>query len=334
MTATQADVAAAAGVAPKTVSNVINGYPHISEGVRQRVNEAIVRLDYRPNHAARSLRSGQNKVIGLAVPELDVSYFAELARLVVERAEDIGLDVVIMQTLGARQRELAVVTGKNTRFVDGLIYSPVSLGTEDLPAPSRRLPVVLLGERTGGGGQYNHVGIDNVAAAHAATAHLLDRGRRRVAFIGSQPDDPQSAIARLRLNGYRDALTAADLVPLANLVIATHGYHRQDGAAAAERLLAQHGGAPDAIFCATDLLALGALRTLLSHGIRVPDDIALIGLDDIEEGRFSTPTLSTIAPDKQTIARQAVERLASLIVAASPAADDIIDFSIQIRESS
>ncbi len=334
MTVTQADVAAAAGVAPKTVSNVINGYPHISSDVRRRVNDAIERLDYRPNHAARSLRGGQNKVIGLAVPELDVSYFSELARLIVESAESRGLDVVIMQTLGARARELAVVSGKNTRFIDGLIYSPVSLGTEDLPTPSRRLPVVLLGERTGGGGQYDHVGIDNVAAAYAATAHLIDSGRRRVAFIGSQPDDPQSAISRLRLNGYRSALSKAGLVPPSDLVVATHGYHRQDGAAAVEILLQQREHLPDAIFCATDLLALGALRTLLAQGIRVPDDIALIGFDDIEEGRFSTPALSTIAPDKHTIAVHAVERLSALISAPLPAADEIIDFSVQIRESS
>lgn len=332
MTVTQADVAAAAGVAPKTVSNVINGYPHISAAVRIRVNQAIEQLDYRPNHAARSLRNGRNKVIGLAVPELDVSYFAELSRLIVESAESHELDVVIMQTLGARDRELAVVSGQNTKFIDGLIYSPVALGTEDLPAPSRRLPVVLLGERTGGGGQYDHVGIDNVAAAHAATHHLVERGRSRIAFIGSQPN-PQSSISALRLNGYQTALNDAGLHADKNQVVPTYGYHRQDGAVAAERLIQRGSPLPDAIFCATDLLALGALRTLLSRGIRVPDDIAIIGFDDIEDGRFTTPALSTIAPNKHTIATHAVARLAHLIANPASALDETTSFTLQPRES-
>lgn len=204
MTVTQADVAARAGVARKTVSNVINNYPHVSDDVRARVLAAIEELDYRPNHAARSLRSGHSRIIGLAVPELDVAYFSELARLVVEVAQKRGLTVMIMQTLGDRDRELAVVNGTSTQFVEGLIYSPVALGGADLEGRRDRTPIVLLGERSSQG-LVDHVGIDNVAAARTATEHLIEIGRRRIAFIGSQRA-ATSEIAQLRTAGYRQAL--------------------------------------------------------------------------------------------------------------------------------
>lgn len=333
MTVTQAHVAARAGVARKTVSNVINDYPHVSDDVRARVLQAIEELDYRPNHAARSLRSGRSRIIGLAVPELDVTYFAELARLVVEVAQERGLTVMIMQTLGDRGRELAVVNGTYSQFVEGLIYSPVALGGADLEKRRDKTPIVLLGERSSQG-LVDHVGIDNVAAARVATAHLVELGRRRIAFIGTQRQ-PTSEIARLRTTGYREALTAAGLELDPQLVVPTVGYHRKDGMIGMQRLLDQPGPRPDAVFCATDLLAQGAVRVLLDAGLRVPEDVAVVGFDDIDEGRYSTPTLTTIAPDKRQIAQIAVARLLVRAQSKTDLAieDSVTDFSLVVRES-
>lgn len=333
MTVTQADVAARAGVATKTVSNVINDYPHVSEDVRARVLQAIEELDYRPNHAARSLRSGRTRIIGLAVPELDVSYFSELARLVVEVAQERGLTVMIMQTLGDPDRELAVVNGTYTQFVEGLIYSPVALGGAELEKRRDRTPIVLLGERATQG-LVDHVGIDNVAAARAATTHLVELGRTRIAFIGTQ-HEPTSEIARLRTTGYREALAAAGLEAPSRLIVPTVGYHRKDGMIAMSALLATSGPPPDAIFCATDLLAQGAIRALFDNGLRVPQDVAVVGFDDIDEGNYSTPTLTTIAPDKRQIAETAVDRLLARArsKAELPVRDTVTDFSLVVRES-
>ncbi|MEU4396772.1 LacI family DNA-binding transcriptional regulator [Kribbella sp. NPDC023855] len=333
MTVTQADVAARAGVARKTVSNVINDYPHVSDDVRARVLQAIEELDYRPNHAARSLRSGRSRIIGLAVPELDVSYFSELARLVVEVAQDHGLTVMIMQTLGDRDRELAVVNGTYSQFVEGLIYSPVALGGGDLEQRRDKTPIVLLGERSSQG-LVDHVGIDNVAAARVATAHLAELGRRRIAFIGTQ-HRPSSEIARLRTTGYREALAAAGLEVDERLIVPTAGYHRKDGMIAMQSLLDAAGPRPDAVFCATDLLAQGAIRVLLDAGLRVPEDVAVAGFDDIDEGSYSTPTLTTISPDKRQIAETAVARLLARAQSKTDLAieDTVSNFSLVVRES-
>jgi LacI family repressor for deo operon, udp, cdd, tsx, nupC, and nupG len=168
---------------------------------------------------------------------------------------------------------------------------------------------VLLGERVFDG-PADHVAIDNVAAARDATAHLVSLGRRRIAAIGDQRHIPTGRTSHLRLHGYRQALADAGLPYDERLVLPADAYHRSNGAESMARLLALDQP-PDAVVCFADLIALGALRALLSAGRRVPDDVALVGFDDIEDGRFSTPSLTTVRPDKQEIARLAVSLLLS-----------------------
>jgi DNA-binding LacI/PurR family transcriptional regulator len=166
--------------------------------------------------------------------------------------------------------------------------------------------MVLLGERIHGG-LADHVAIDNVAAARTAVVHLADLGRRRIAAIGVDRAESSPA-AHLRLDGYRLGLKESDLGVDDTLVIPTAELHRMDGALAMAHLL-DLVHPPDAIFCFNDLVALGALRTLRQRGVRVPEDVAIAGFDDIEDGRFSSPTLTTISPDKEQIARVAVSLL-------------------------
>jgi DNA-binding LacI/PurR family transcriptional regulator len=325
-------VAARAGVSVKTVSNVVNGYQYVTEATRSRVQQAIDELNYRPNLAARNLRQGRSDVIALAVPELDLPYFAELARSVVKCAEAKGWTVLMDQTDGLVDREQLVLDGFRGRLIDGLILSPIALGADDLERRRDTVPLVLLGERVYDG-PADHVSIDNVAAARLATGHLVDLGRRRIAAIGDQPR-PQSQTAHLRLRGYREALSAAGLPAARELVVEVEQYHRTDGAAAVRRLLALRRP-PDALFCFNDLLALGALRALHEEGLRVPEDVAVVGWDDVEDGRYSTPTLTTISPAKHQIASLAVDFLAARLGEGrtAPPREVTADFSLEVRES-
>lgn len=327
------DVAARANVSVKTVSNVVNGYAHVTESMRDKVQLAIDELGYTPNLVARHLRGGQSGVIALAVPELSLPYFAELASFVIRAAEARGWTVLIDQTDGLRERERVVVSGIRAQLIDGLVYSPLALSAAEIGRRHPGTPMVLLGERVRGG-TADHVAIDNVAAARAAAAHLIAGGRRRVAAIGYQ-GSASGQTARLRARGYEEALAAAGARNDATMHAVTTSFHREDGAQAMERLL-DMSNPPDAVFCFNDLLALGALRTLLRRGVKVPDDVAIIGFDDVEEARFATPALSTVRPDKEEIARVSVEYLLDRVIGEQfvPAREYVAAHSLVIRESS
>lgn len=326
------DVAEYAGVSPKTVSNVINDFEHVSERTRTAVQEAIDALGYRVNLAGRQLRRGRTGVITLAVPELDVAYFAELAKHVTAEADRRGHTVLLHQTGGARERERAALRGLDAHFSDGVILSPLSLLPRDLATRDRRLPVVLLGERSADA-HTDHVGIDNVRAAREATDHLLARGRRRIAVVGGTVRGPQGT-GRLRTDGYRAALTAAGMPFDADLVVPVDAFLWQDGARAAAALM-DRARRPDALLCMNDHLALGALRALHEHGRDVPGELDVVGFDDIEASRFSVPSLTTVAPDKEALARSAVSLLLERIDApeTAPARHEVAGHRLIVRES-
>jgi DNA-binding LacI/PurR family transcriptional regulator len=325
-------VATRAGVSVKTVSNVVNGYVHVTDATRARVQAAIDELDYRPNLSARSLRGGRSGIIALALPDLRVPYFAELARAVVRYAEEQGQTVLIDQTDGDRERELVVLAGIRAHLIDGLLFSPLALSVEDMAGRDARTPMVLLGERTGNESA-DHVAIDNVTAARTATEHLLSLGRRRIAAIGYQTG-AWGGTGWLRAEGYEKALAAAGLDLVPGLQVATSWYHRVDGATAMTALL-DSGVAFDAVFCFSDLVAVGALRVLLERGVRVPEDVAVIGIDGIEEGLYTTPSLSTIEPDKEAIARAALDLLLDRIGGSDASSvERTIEHRLVVRESS
>lgn len=310
MAATMHDVARVAGVSIKTVSNVINDYPHVRPVTRDRVRQAIEQLDYRPNLSARGLRSGRTGVIGLAVPSLRENYFAELADAVIRAAERRGLGVMVEQTSGQRDAELRVVSTSRPRFLDGLLFSPVSLGQGDADALALDRPLVLLGERIFGG-PTDHVTMHNESSAQAAVEHLLALGRRRIALVGAElGGDDEVNSANLRLHGYLRALQGAGIQVDPALVRRTpmSQWNRAGGAAALHRMV-EEGVDFDAVFALTDTLGLGVLRALGEEGRRVPDDVAVIGFDNIDESRYSLPSLSTVDSGRDEIAAIAVDRL-------------------------
>lgn len=303
------DVAERAGVSVKTVSNVVNGYVHVAPETRARVQAVIDETGYRPNMTARNLRAGRTGVIALALPELANPYFAELTGFVVQAAEKLGLTVLVDQTDGLRSRELAIADGFRHQLIEGVILSPNALEVDDLvDRPGTSIPLVLLGEKIASG-PADHVAIDNVEAARTATAHLVSCGRTRVAAVGHQPSSSrESGVAHLRRRGWEEALGAAGLPCGDDLVGEVPTFSREHGARAMAEVL-DRAVRPDAVFCFNDTLALGAMRMLTDRGLRIPEDVAVIGIDDVVDGRFAIPTLSTIAPDKSRIARTAVQML-------------------------
>jgi DNA-binding LacI/PurR family transcriptional regulator len=327
------DVAKLAGVSARTVSNVVNDYPYVTETTRARVQRAVDELNYRPNLAARSLRTGRSGILALAVPAIDAPYFGELARHIVKAAERHSYTVLIEQTDGLPQREQALFADGGPHLIDGLILSPVALRPKDLRARVDNTPLVLLGEQLSPG-VADHVAIDNVAAARTATAHLLEIGRTRIAAIGCR-QTTSSVAEHLRYRGYAAALDDAGAAVERRLVVPAQSLDRPGGARAMERLLALPEP-PDAVLCYNDLMALGAIRTLLDRGRRVPEDVAVVGIDDIQDGRFSTPSLTTIAPDKDQIANLVVELLLSRIKQGNqtPPREMQADYALVIRESS
>jgi LacI family repressor for deo operon, udp, cdd, tsx, nupC, and nupG len=184
----------------------------------------------------------------------------------------------------------------------------------------------------------DHVAFDNVAAARTAVTHLVERDRTRIAVVGVQ-DSETGETARLRLAGWRAALDDAGIPAPAELMAEAPRWHRAEGHRAVQALL-RSGARPDALFCCNDLLAVGALRALAEAGLRVPEDVAVVGIDDIEEASYTTPSLTTIAPDKQAIAQTSIQLLARRLdetLGGQPATepeDVSTGFTLVVRESS
>ncbi|MBB4689506.1 LacI family DNA-binding transcriptional regulator [Amycolatopsis jiangsuensis] len=329
------DVASRAGVSIKTVSNVVNDFDRVAPETRLRVQAVIDELGYRPNLSARQLRSGRTGVIALAVPDLAARYFAELATAVIAQARRHAMTVLIEVTGGERSAELAMARGLGSTLIDGVILSPLALSQADLSGKPGRVPVVLLGERDYAH-TFDHVLIDNVAAAREATAHLLATGRKRVAAIGAQRG-PASATAHLRMRGYQEAVRSAGAPELPELMAPATQFSPTEGAEAMRQLLALPEP-PDAVFCFSDMLALGALRAAHEAGVRVPEDLAIAGFDDTEEGRYGVPSLTSVSPDKPEIARQAVALLADRIDSEGrPGRKPVrteVGYELMVRESS
>lgn len=302
------DVADAAGVSPKTVSNVVNDYVHVRPETRALVQRYVEELGYRPQAVGRQLRKGRTGAIALAVPGIDMPYFADLAALLVSAARERGLTVVVEQTDGDIEREREVAAGFPVRFADALIFSPLSMSPSELEGPRHDTPMVLIGEH-GGAAAVDHVTIASIDIGILATTHLAESGRRRIAMIGYKENRPKPVMEQ-RMLGYTRGLRAAGLPVDNTLIRAVPEWDRRPGADAVDALLAEHPDV-DAVFAANDVLAIGALSALHRHGRRVPDDVAVVGVDDVPEAGFTTPALTTVAIDRAFVVEAALELVTS-----------------------
>lgn len=342
MRATVRDVARLAGVSPKTVSNVVNGQVPVSPLTRLKVEEALSELDYVPNLSARGLRNGRTGVIALALPSLRTAYSAEMEQFIVNAAAERGWSVQIEDTGtsdGAREAEL--LNRARAHLIDGLILNPVRLETSAVQRGVSLPPVVLIGEVDQP--IADHVWIDNVAASRTLTRLLLDRGHRRIAALGVT----HSASSRLRETGYRSALGQAGLSADPAFEICCESWDAEAGYQAVRRWLSDQGlvgrgssdqgaaEAPcDAIFCFTDSLALGALHALAEAGLSVPDDVSVVGYDDVPEAAHYRPPLTTISFDKPAFAETVLSLLAARIAEPDRSITSrTVDFWLVERES-
>lgn len=331
MSANVNDVARLAGVSPRTVSNVVNDFVHVRPETREKVLRAIEQLNYRPNVAARRLRQGRTNMLGYIVPELSQPYFAELSELIEAEARTHGYTVIARQTSGHKDAEEASLKDFTSHMVDGLIFSPMAMQKEDLYETPPQVPAVLIGEQISST-KYTSVAIDNIQAAKDITAHLIASGRRKIVTLGAYHSDLYRP-SRLRLQGFKEALEEADIAFADHMVLYTDEFGRAAGRSGVIRAL-EEGIEFDAIVCFTDLLAFGAIRALADHGLRVPEDVAIIAIDDISESEYSVPSLTTVRPNKEEIARQAVTTLIRTINQETPDASDVlIDYALVVRES-
>ncbi|ROR73928.1 LacI family DNA-binding transcriptional regulator [Bogoriella caseilytica] len=315
MAVTMHDVARRAGVSVKTVSNVVNDYPHIRPATRDRVMAAIAELGYQLNASARNLRRGRTGIVGLVVPTLSLPYFAELAESVIEVARARGLVVIIEQTGNSdRERELESLHSSRRTMTDGLIFSPLALGPDDEQLLPTNPPLVLLGERIFSD-RVDHVTMRNTEAGQAATEYLLGLGRRRIAVIGSHEGEVVGSAA-LRTRGYELALQGAGLPLDPSLYGEAGPWTRAAGAESIGRML-DSGVRPDAVFALNDTLAIGAMHEILVRGLTVPGDIAVIGFDDIEEAEYSAPPLTSVHFGREEIASAALDLLEARIAGRS-----------------
>ena len=329
MATTLRDVALLAGVSPKTASNVINDRPHVKESTRAKVEAAIKELRYRPNLTARQLKYGRSGFLNLAIPQIDWPYFAELAARCTDAATEAGYVLLLDVTRAEYEAEAALMAGVQPSKVDGLIFSPLALTAEEIAQRSDTTPMVLLGERATPS-DHDHVSVDSVSAAKAMTEHLIGLGCERIAVIGYMSSDGTGSV---RMAGYHAALAAAGRERRPEYEIAVGDYLRSEGKQAMQQLLALPEP-PDAVFCFNDLMAVGALQACREAGAAVPEDIAIAGFDNIAETEFTSPTLTTVAPDMEALTREALRLLVGRIDGSRTEAEDVqVPWQIVVRES-
>jgi DNA-binding LacI/PurR family transcriptional regulator len=318
------DVARHAGVSQRTVSNVVNDYVHVSPATRARVQASLDALGYRPNTAARRLRTGRTGTVTLAVPTFRERYFADLAEAVIAAARDRGTTILVETTGGRHDLEVDLLRGGGDVLTDGVIMSAVSLSRTDQRSTH---PVVLVGDREPGS-TIDHVGIRNREAAQAAVTHLLGTGRQRILLLGANHGPRRSY--QLRRQGYQAALKKHGIGLDPALIVECEW----TTAAAADTITRTFEQLrPDGIFAMNDSAALGALRALQRGGIDVPGEVSVIGFDDIVESSLSTPTLSTIAPLLDDIASSALDLLAEQLADDHVPQHRMAGYELRVRES-
>lgn len=325
------DVARVAGVSMKTVSNVVHDYPHVSPSMRERVQWVIDDLGYRPNMMGRRLATGRTGLLALAFSDVSIPYFSELARIFSASASKRGYRLLLEETNGTLEGERAVVSSSEAGLVDGVIFQPSVMSAKEIATHRGDVPLVLLGE-TEAPVSVDHVMVDNVAAAALATGHLIGLDRSRIGFVGHE-ERALSATSRQRLIGYQEGLRAAGLRLDMSLLFASNTLSSYGSAHAVGAAL-DRGARFDGLVCRDDLSAIGALRAIQERGLKVPEDVAITGWDNISMSAFTYPNLTTVAADTQAIVELALDMLQERIEGFDGLGRHrLVDYSLVVRES-
>ncbi|MER5625320.1 substrate-binding domain-containing protein [Streptosporangium sp. NPDC002544] len=300
------EVAARAGVSPGTVSNVLNRPEKVAESTRSRVEEAIRELGFVRHGSASSLRAGHSRTVGLSVIDIGNPFFTDVAAGVEEVASERGYAVILGNSSGDRLKEERNLLVFAEQRVRGVLITPAGGNLAKLDQLRERGINVVLVDHPAERADQCSVAVNDITGGFLAVSHLLAAGADRIAYVTGPLTIRQCSD---RLTGAERALAATGRDPGQTLEeVAMNAMNAKSGQQAAEKLVAE-GRLPDAVFCANDLLALGMLRGLLHAGVRVPQDILLIGYDDIDFASASAVSLSSIRQPTHRLGRVATELL-------------------------
>jgi len=312
------DIARELGLSTVSVSKALRGHPDISEETRKRVLKRVEELNYQPNLAARALITGRTWTIGLVVPDLLHPFFAQVAKAISAGIRGQGYSLIITSSEEDAALERQEIDQLLARRVDGMLIASAQWTVESFRAiEARRIPYVLIDRRFVGLAA-NFVGVDDEEVGFLGTSHLVAQGCKRIAHIRG----PETSTAIGRLEGFRRALAEAGRAPLAGHVvpIGTSGDDRGEpgGHEVTKRLLSLPTR-PDGIFCFNDPIALGAMRAILEAGLRIPEDVAVVGCGNVLYSDFLRVPLTSVDQDSAAIGRFAAEMALSLVADRDPA---------------
>lgn len=297
------DVAAAAAVSIGTVSNVMNRPQLVSQATRDRVEQTMAELGFVRNESARQLRAGTSRTLAYVMLDAGNPFFTDVARGIEETADARDLTLFLCNSDGRTAKEHTHLERLQQQRVQGVLITPIDAESPLLGEIARRGTPVVVVDRTRCAADLCSVSVDDRRGGRLAVSHLADLGHSRVAFVGGPATIGQ---VRDRLDGARDAWQAADRPASAFATVPTKSLTVADGSLAGQRIAAMTPRRrPTAVFCANDLLALGVLRAALAAGLRVPDDLAIIGYDDIDFAAAAATPLSSVRQPRQELGRSA-----------------------------
>lgn len=309
MTVTIYDVAREAGVSMATVSRVVNNNPNVKPQTRKKVFEAIERLGYRPNAVARGLASKKTTTVGVVIPDISNSIFAEVARGIEDIANMYHYNIILCNADKRKEKEIRVINTLLEKQVDGLLFMGGTVTEDHVQAfKTSSVPIVLCGT-TEANGLIPAVDIDHEAAAFDAVQLLLNNGHRRIGMISGTLQDPANGYARYQ--GYKRALEQAGIELKEDLV--RIGNYRYESGYDVMNYFLDLPECPTAIFAATDEMAIGAIHAIQDAGKRVPDDISMASVDNIRMASMVRPQLSTVAQPMYDIGAVSMRLLTKLM---------------------
>jgi DNA-binding LacI/PurR family transcriptional regulator len=322
------DIARVAKVSHSTVSRALHNSPLVSHETAERIRRIAREKGYRPSAIARSLVTRRTKTIGVVVTRIADPFIAEVVNGIEEVANDHGYSVFLANSDANPDREVKVVHSFHERRVDGILVTASRVGALYMPLlDEMRVPTVLINNQHPG--EFVHsVMIDNPAASRLATEHLIRLGHRRIAYIGDQfgfQSDTE------RFAGYRSALEVADVPFLPELI--AHGDGKAEGGLQAMEKLLALAKPPTAVFCYNDMSALGALRAIHEQGLRVPEDISVVGFDDLFIASYTRPALTTVNQPMRQMGRMAMEILIKLFAGLNSKTNLKVQGQLIVRES-
>lgn len=323
------DVAYQVGVSPTTVSHVINETRFVSEELRTKVYQAINELDYQPNAIARSLRRKKTQNIGMIIPDVAYPFLAEVAKGVEDVGFEFGYNVILCDSNGDLKRESAYIDLLREKQVDGIILVAAGESSRHVETLIKQgMPVISM-DRELPGLEVDSVLADNLQGGYQATEYLIKLGHRRIGCITGPLD---LSISSQRISGYRQALKRYD-IPLCDELVVISDFRYQGGYRAMRQLLILDEP-PTAIFACNDIMGVGAICAAKDKGLGVPEDIAVIGFDDIALASFISPRLTTVSQPKHEMGAIAVKLLVERIKEKSQSFTKVIlPVHLVVRES-